>query len=424
MRFLKMPIVLVWTAAAVGAVTPDSGRPVIDDAELQQLGFVKFWEARVPLGEGDTLRDGYLVDEALYVTTTRGNLFALKADVGLLRWGAELTEADYHIFPPTHVRAKDGNGPVVIPTTTGVFVFDRFSGELRQKFMPPFTIGSSAVGYDDKLFMGGADGKFYSLLNDPSLAQPYKRWEVLVDGPVTAMPRLLGRDQLLFATQGGVVYSCLGADKTLLWSFRAGGAIVGAPAVGDDGVFAASADRSLYKLHPGTGAALWRARFPRPLAEGPSIVGGKVLQYGADQGMTALDPSTGRETWRRLEARSLVSFSSSGITLFTIDGRLEVVDAETGEVRGAIDAPLVKTTVSNTRDDAVYLLGRGGGIVCARLDEVPYLRRQQVAAARERLHRAPAGENDESARVLDSVVSEPEDPVGNDPLRSDRKTRP
>ena len=50
---------------------------------------------------------------------------------------------------------------------------------------------------------------------------------------------------LLFASQGGTVYSCRAADKALNWAFTAGGPILGDPAVDERGVYVASTDRSL-----------------------------------------------------------------------------------------------------------------------------------------------------------------------------------
>src|SRR3972149_1862777 len=134
--------------------------------------------------------------------------------------------------------------------------------------------------------MGGADGKFYSLKVDPRLpGRPIKRWEVRAGGPVTATPVLYDHDTLLFASQGGSVFSCLAGDKTLRWSFRTGGAINGDPAVDDSGIYVVSTDRSLYKLHGGIGTVLWRARFPRPLTEGPTVAGPMVYQYCPDHGV-------------------------------------------------------------------------------------------------------------------------------------------
>ena len=409
--------------AAVGPAKHKDANPLVDAAQLQQAGFVKFWQARLPLVDGDTIEEGFVVDEAVYVTTDFGNLYALTADAGLLRWSANLTEPDYRIFPPTHVLPVDGAGPVVIPTTTEVFVFDRFSGNELERFAPEFATGSAAVAFNHHLLMGSSDGRFYSLVfNHPKLDKPIKRWEVMALGPVTASPVLYGGGQLLFASQSGRVFSCRASDKSFNWSYSTGGPIVADPVVDSTGAYVASTDRALYKLNHYTGMELWRVRFPRPLNEGPTVIAGTVYQYCDGQGLTALKADDGSEMWRHGSGRTLAAHSSVGDVVFAPGGRVDVLDHETGIVRASIDAPRVFKAIRNPLDDAVFLLGRDGRVLCIRLDSVPYLRRQQVTAARRRLNSPPP---DESARIKrPRTPKKKKDPLENDPLRSRRDVKP
>lgn len=419
---LGAKVLCLVVAVVVGQRASAADSPLVSEAALQQAGFIKFWEAQVPLVDGDTISDAYLVDEALYVVSTRGSIFSLKADVGLLRWGAKLTEADYRIYPPAHL--QEGDGFVVVPTTTAVFIYDRFSGDLKHRFKPEFAIGSAAVGVGNNLFMGGADGKFYSLKVDPQFPErPIKRWEVLAGGPVTATPVLYDRDTLLFASQGGSVFSCLAGDKTLRWSYRTQGAINGDPAVDDSGVYVASTDRSLYKLHGGIGKVLWRARFPRPLTEGPTVAAQTVYQYCPDHGLTTLDAMSGREKWRMEDGRTLAAHSPNGDVVFSTGNLLRVVHHEKGEVLATIEVPSVFKAVSNTQDGAEYLLGREGRVLCTRLDDAPYLRRQQVMAARQQLNQPPVDESKSREQLPKPFVPQP-DPTEDDPLRSKKDIKP
>jgi len=421
---LSSRILGIFIAGAVGQEAPAAGPSLVSEASLQQAGFNKVWEAHVPLVAGDTIRDAYLVDEALYVVSTGGSIFSLKADVGLLRWGAKLTEADYRIYPPAHLREGGGAGPVVVPTTTAVFIYNRFSGDLKYRFKPEFAIGSAAVGVGGNLFMGGADGKFHALTVDSRFPDRLlTRWEVLAGGPVTAAPVVFDRDSILFASQGGRVFSCQAADKTFRWSYLTGGAISGDPAVDESGVYVASTDRSLYKLHRGTGKILWRERFPRPLTEGPSVVAQTVYQFCPDHGLTTLDAMSGREKWRIEDGRTLAAHSPNGDVVFTTGNLLQIVQHENGEVFATVEAPSVFKAVSNMQDGSVYLLGRDGRVLCTRLDDAPYLRRQQVMAARQLLNQPPVDESKSPERLPKPFVPQP-DPTEDDPLRSKKDTKP
>ncbi|MGI0148581.1 MAG: hypothetical protein ACREDF_03495, partial [Thermoplasmata archaeon] len=195
--------------AGFASRTAIAEEPLLADAALQRVGLARYWEARLPMAAGHGVRAGYLVDEALYVTADNGFLYALKADVGLLRWAERLTEPDYTIYPPTHVQASDGKGPVLIPTTTGVFLYDRFNGGRLRQFITPFPVSGPILAGNGRLLAGSVDGRFYALRWDADSGQaPFTPWEVAADGPITTAPVLVTPRKLVFATQGGSVYAC------------------------------------------------------------------------------------------------------------------------------------------------------------------------------------------------------------------------
>ncbi|MBI1825782.1 MAG: hypothetical protein HYR83_05295, partial [Planctomycetes bacterium] len=74
-----------------------SNHPLLNAGEVREAGLTQFWQAQLPLSPGEEIRDGDLIDEALYATTNRGRIFSLKADVGLLRWGNAVTEPAFPI---------------------------------------------------------------------------------------------------------------------------------------------------------------------------------------------------------------------------------------------------------------------------------------------------------------------------------------
>lgn len=412
------------TVSIIAVALTAAGAPLIHDAQLESVGMYTYWQAEVPLADGDAIDEAFLVDEALYVITEGGSFFAIQADVGLIRWADKLTERDYRIFRPTHLRYTDGTGPVVIPTTTQVFVYDRFSGDLLKRFAPDFPTGGPGVGVDDRLYLGGSDGRVYSLLlNCPTGRRPQRLWTVQADGPVTTGLTLYHGINLLFASQRGTIYSCRAVDKTINWASRVSGGIMAEPALDDSGAYIASTDRAVYKLDLDTGRRVWRFLTPKPLQTGPVVAAQTVFQACPDHGLYAIDSATGKEKWRIEAARSFASHAVTGDFLFTDDSRLLLVDHETGKIRSEVDTPGVIGTVVNTRNDAVYLLGRDGQLLCARLDRVPYLRRQRVLAARAQLNK-PAGSRQNRALKNEDWAPGTDDPLADDPLRSRLDLKP
>ena len=357
-----LKILFLVSPTVLAGITPASEPPLIDDAELQAAGMYRYWETQLPIAENDALVEGHLVDGALYVITDNGIVFAIEANAGLIRWGTKLTEPDYRIHAPRHVRTAAGDGPVVFVTSTKVVIHDRFSGDVMRSFMPEFAPSSAAVGYDNRLFLAGADGRFHSLLifGDASVA-PFRRWDVLSYGLVTAAPMLYDRDTLVFASNDGRVFACRGEDKALLWSAAIGGAITGDPALDDTGVYAASLNRSLYKLRRDGGRMLWRVRFPRPLAESPIATALTVFQYCPGEGLFAIAADTGEQKWRNLDGRVFAAHSKGRDVIFSHDRNLLVVDHDSGNVRYTIAVNDAAAVAPNTRNDVFMCSGGVGG---------------------------------------------------------------
>jgi outer membrane protein assembly factor BamB len=417
MKLIAMGTLLL--ASVAQAAKPAAPTQLVSDAALANAGLTLFWEARLPVATSETLKEAFLRDEALYVTTDRGAIYALHAETGLLRWGQNLTEPAYRIFAPTHVQQADARGPVVIPTTTRVFIFDRYSGQKTTCFAPEFPISSPSVAYDDSVLMGSTNGHFYSFIVDPQrCADPVMRWEVTAGGPIQASPILYGNRNLLIASRSGAIVSCFAPDKSLNWQYRAGGAVLADPVVDASGIYIPCMDRSLYKLNADNGAFIWRALFSSPLSTGPTVAAQTIYQFCPDRGVTALDAITGEQKWRNADADSFVSHSASGDILFGTPGRLFIVDHEKGERMAEVEVPRVRHAVANPANDAAYLLGDQGRVLCIRLDKVPYLRRQQIIMAQQQLNLPPV---DESARGPNAApTTRTTDRTSEDPFRSRR----
>lgn len=402
-------------AQASGTRTSRSG-PI----SIEEAGLKVFWEARLPLAPGESLKTGYLRDDSLYVSTDGGTFFSLHSETGLLRWGEILTDAAYTIFAPSHIQGDKDRGPVVIPTTSNMFVKDRYSGKDVVQFRTSFPTGSAAVGFKNVLIVGSTNHRVYSLAWDPArYAEPIKQWDVTTGGPVSASPVLYGNGNLLIASQSGAVFSCQATNKVLTWEYKVGGAVVGDPFVDASGAYISSIDRSLYKFHPMSGRLLWRTRFPDPLDKGPVVAAQAVFQYTPSQGITALDAMTGAEKWQIAEATQFVAHGTNGDVLFADSDRLLIVDHETGKVVSTVQIPPSISGVVNTIDDSIYLLGGGGRVHCLRLDKVPYLRRQQVLMTQETLNAAPS-----TRPALEPAPAPKPAPPREDPFRSRRDREP
>lgn len=390
-------------------------------AALEDAGFRAYWTIQVPLASGESVRSAYLIDENVYVVSDQGLVFSVEAATGLIRWADEVANPQFRIYKPTQYRTIGGRAVVGIVSSSSIKVLDRYSGDHIQEISLPFPEGGPALGFDGKLFMGSYNGRVYSLFPTQRVPNGFVQlWEVATGGAVTTAPIFDNDDNLVFASYGGHVFSCSAVDKTLYWASTVGGAVHAELASDIGGIYVASQDRSLYKLNSNTGAVEWRVRFPWELDEGPAVVARTAYQYSQGQGLTALDADTGSERWKLADGRNLAAHSGERDFVFTTDRRLAVIDHVNGSQIASISAGGAEFAITNVDDDAIYLFGSGGEVLCARPDSVPYLRRQQILAAKKQLN-LPPGEAVEAAPTVSTVPSQEEA----DPFRSrwDRKKK-
>ncbi|GMU37760.1 MAG: PQQ-binding-like beta-propeller repeat protein [Phycisphaerae bacterium] len=389
MNICKSICVLGLGLGLIGCASARRPSEPMSAASLASAGYLKYWEVDLPFEKGETVREATLVDENLYVTSSRGYFYAVQAEEGLLRWMKDITRPEYTIYRPSHLNSASGPGPLCVVTTTKTVLLDRYTGDVLRQFVPEFAPGSGAVGDDTRLYYGGADGLVHCLSwNHPFGARPMNRWEVEAGGPVRAAPVLFG-DRIIVASQGGLIMSLVAFDKRFNWRARTEDAIIADPWVDAGGVYVASLDRSLYKFDAFTGAQKWRFRFPRPLTTPPVVTRSTVYQYAPTVGLTAIDADLGDERWVRADAVAFVAMRPGEVVLLTERGTLEAVDGDTGQTIRDLGATGIGTTVPNVRDDRIIALTADGKVFCARPDTTPYLRRQQVLAAQDRLESAP-----------------------------------
>lgn len=395
---------------------------LIGDGDLRALGLTAYWTARIPVGEGDDIRGVYLADDHVYVTTEYGTVFALQAEMGLLRWAEQIGSHHETILPPRGVVADGADGPVIVASTTAIRVMDRIRGDVLATLRVPYPLGGAVVGVGRRLYFGGSDARFYSLIWSREGGGAWRReWEVMAGGAVQAAPVYLDDGRMIYANLKGAVVCFHTEDKALDWMYETGAAVVGDPAADQSGVYVASMDRSLYKLDIETGEVLWRARCERPLNTGPALRLHTVYQYVEGAGLLALDAHSGREMWRQAEGRRFLASSGLRDYLWVGDDRVEAVHHETGKTIASArtNAPCIPLT--NTISDAVYLVGRDGRVLCARSEKAPFLRKGEVAAAADRLNIAPRAREEEAVAPPGEKSDRGDD---EDPLRSRRDARP
>ncbi len=399
----------------VGCSGPRKTKDLFDPSQVQEASFYKYWQAQLPLVEGDRVEQCFVVDDNLYVTTQDGMIYALESEKGLLRWCRPFTKPDYTIYPPRHLESPDGRGPLAIVTSNMLYIVDRYSGEDILVADAPFSPGGGAVGDATRLYYGSVDGHMYSLLwRHGHGCEPLTRWVLATGSPVISTPVLLKSGLMIFTVEGGRVVATTAVDKGGVWVFTTEGKILADPCVTTDSVYVASLDHSVYRIDLYSGRQVWRLRTSHPLRATPVVAGPNCYQFSKEFGLIAIDVATGKIRWQLEDAMQFLSSAGDRVTLLTRDGDYRIVDFMTGETVRTIFGPNQSVAATNIFGDAVYAAAPDGAVACIRPAENPYLRHQEVEASKAYLNRPPTkGDAFEDSLEGDASMNR-----GNDPFRS------
>lgn len=399
---------------ALSSWCPALAQDLISGQSLSELGFYKYWQAKLPLLEGETLEALHLVGENIYGVTNRGYLYALHADVGVLRWGAQLGGAGTRVFPPTHVRSFRGKDLVLITTSDRIHWRDRADGGLVARLEIDFVPCSAAVSDGVRVYVCGLDSMLhcFELVATPAGISTVLRWRIKMGQPSVSTPTLWSGG-LFFGSGDGKIRACDSHDKTRFWVFQSGAPIHGGIRVDSTGVYFAAKDSHVYKLDVNNGKGVWRFRTPGSMRSEPVLVGDLLFQEVQGQGIYALNADTGALNWHDPTAGSFIAASNQRV-LFTQPGQeIAVADSRTGEIVARVFAPDAELVARNSASSAMYLASRSGRVLCAQDQSVPYLRFEKIEA-----HFLEQSKGQAATAALDSEGTDRPRPALIDLLRS------
>ena len=244
-----------------------------------------------------------------------------------------------------------------------------------KKIKLPFAASSAAVADNQRIYVGAANQRFYSL----DILSGFQHWQLLTPKTVSSTPTLSGAD-LIFAGLDGRIVSCTKVERSKNWIFETEGPVFADLFLDDSHVYAASSDRSLYCLDRRTGRRIWRDRFETPLTAAPVVSEGRVYQQVPLQGLFVLDAKTGKHLWERPEGgRFLVQFEGDAY-LLAGEGthQLVRVEAATGREKAVVDTCEAAYAAGSVGDHCILLASKTGALTCLRSSKAPRLKPAQL----------------------------------------------
>lgn len=265
-----------------------------------------------------------VADGVVYVLSRDGHLHAVDAAAGTLRWsfrtdGEERLDFwDFYLSDPL---VHDGR--VIFGSGDGsVYALDQHTGELQWRVPTDQIVHGAPIAGDGLIYVGGFDGILYALRAETG----EEVWRFATEG-APGFPR--GDLQRGAALRDGVlyvgsrdyhIYAVDAADGSLLWRHKEGsGWIIATPLLTDDAVFFGASDgQRFYALDRATGHVDWSLPvFTRVF--GSAVPVGDLIIFGGFNGrLLAVDPESGEVRWRFQTHASRAGFA----TVYEDDGTL------------------------------------------------------------------------------------------------------
>ncbi len=215
----------------------------------------------------------------------------------------------------------------------------RTGGAVRAR---PTIAGSNVLVHSD-------DGKLYAL----DRRNGKIRWQsALRDGPLERVPpgepgarydhfsssATVSGEVAYVGSSDGSLHAITLADGAKRWSWNAGDAITGTPAVLDGRVHVGSFDGNVYAIDAASGEPLWQHETGAPVPSSPAVAGDRIIVGSRSYDLLSLDGATGAPAWSYYYWFSWVDSDArvDGDTVFVGSSdllRIHALDVATGKPR-------------------------------------------------------------------------------------------
>jgi eukaryotic-like serine/threonine-protein kinase len=233
----------------------------------------------------------------LYINSDDGNLYAIDASTGLLKW--KYFEASGSVYGP-----GNGSGPTVVDGVVYVGGFDVYlyavdanTGILKWKFFDSYdnglTIEASPSVVDGTVYFSGAYNFFALKADDGTLV-----WKANSSGPSSSPT--VANGVVYFGSTDQNIYALDAKTGSVLWNYYAQFQIAGTPCLSSGIVFDGAGgpnSSAFFALDAVTGKIKWQYGYDYSMGSSPLVFNNIVYVVGIAD-VLALDVTTGTLKWK------------------------------------------------------------------------------------------------------------------------------
>lgn len=208
------------------------------------LGIIK-WQRNVKWVESSPV----MVNENIYVSNTRGELYRLDARSGSIIWKSKIGNSLSSFYTsPTLSDEK-----IFLGSNDGImYAFENRHGKELWNFKADASIFCDASVYNGKIYFGSDDKNFYCLDTLGNL-----KWKKFLNTKFLSSPTFY-KDKIIITGIDGNVYSLDSSNGEINWKFSTFGVISASPLLHKGKIFIGSYDKNFYCLEAEDGKELWK----------------------------------------------------------------------------------------------------------------------------------------------------------------------
>lgn len=291
----------------------------------------------------------------LVVAQASGNLLtAMDAATGANRWsqsmGTGLTKFVGNV--------RRSNGDLICSSQGEVFVLEPETGIIKDRQRLAVIANTRPVSVDNVLIYGCPTGEVLG----HSLGSGYKLWGYMLDGAITAPPTKVGGSVAVVSQRGELVILDP-REGSAVGRGRLYGGLANSPVAGDQTIFLASLDQSLWAYEEYGREAKWRVRFEHPLRDQPTYHDGRLYSAIPREGVVCFDATNGRRIWTIAGATGSVVAVRAGRPILWDGSTIMAIDPAFGEVVERLSLPGIDRIVPDSLVDGnLYTLSTKGEV--------------------------------------------------------------
>jgi outer membrane protein assembly factor BamB len=324
-----------------------------------RYGLKLAWFAQVgsPQVNG-TLQYVNYAEGMVLLQSSGGMLTALDAETGRTLWSTQIGSRDGGSSEP----AANEKYVVVLNGST-LFVVDRKDGGIvwqkQVRGAPGAGPGVTATHVFVPMTSGIIEGY------DLEAGTKQTPWNYQSTGRVL-VPPMTTVSTVSWTTDKGHFYVADPKAGGIKYRLESRGAMHARPASWSPMLFSTSVDGFVYAIEESKGTIQWKYSVGQPIYTQPVAVENYVFVIPEFGGLYCLDSKSGNLSWYAPGIKQFVSASPSRVYAADEQGRIAMLDLETGAKVGTLPISGLTKKLVNTRSDRIFLVDNSNVVQCLR----------------------------------------------------------